>query len=301
MAKSEYEFARWAAQLPQTWRLSLYNKHMEELQRIGASHYSASKFIYRALGRSGAQWSDKPLSDFGFKEDEVDRYQDIAEWSDLYNDFDNWVNLSSLLSLASNLETYLSSITSLALMSDPGLLLGASRAVDGMALVKNNCAQHLMEQQSHVCKEVTRGDWSARICAFELVFGSNLELRAAHSELEEMRILRNEIGHAFGRDIEKSRELGEPKKLPMRKLSHSRLRKFYSASSRVANSIDQQLLTHHIGEYEILEFYRKFEEQVSDRSASERAQALKKKVGRAGSVPRGKLFCRGLVSYWDQL
>lgn len=301
MAKSEYQFARWNAQLGQTWRFSLYKKHQEELRRTGAAHYTALKFVYRGLGKSNASLQDQPLPKFGFASDEVGRYQTIKEWSDHYNEFDNWVHLSTLLSLASNLETFLASVTSLALRSDPGVIIGSSRAIDGMALVKAGRSNRLRLQEKSLTEDVTVGDWSSRIDAFESVFGDNPVLRAAHSDLEQMRIIRNEIGHAFGRDIDKSRELGEPKKLPIRKLSHARLRGFFSTSNNVARSIDLQLLANHIGEYEMLEFYRKFHEGVSDQTAPNRAIALKKEVGRSGSVPRGKLFCRGLVDYWDSL
>ena len=48
----------------------------------------------------------------------------IKDWSNALNDFQNWINLNTLLILAANLETYIAKVTKFSLLSDLGVLFG---------------------------------------------------------------------------------------------------------------------------------------------------------------------------------
>jgi hypothetical protein len=299
LAKSTYQFDRWNAQSTKTWAYSVFLKYDLELTRIGAAHYSASKFIFKALGESGAAWHDVPETQFGFSDDERDRYRDIKEWSDLYNEFDNWTNLSSLLTLASNFETYLAAGTRLALSSNPGVLLGLPKSIDGATLLKNGVKEPATSQD--IVEACTRGDWGSRLSAFSQSFGRIPSFESAHADLEFIRQVRNEVGHAFGRDIEQAREHGQVTKIRIRKLNHERLRKLQRSVRSVVRDIDAFLLENHVGEFEVIDFYSKLPREHWQYDIPQRAMLLKKAVGRYGAVPRGKKFCKGLIEYWDSL
>lgn len=299
MAKSTYKFDRWKAQSTKTWAYSVFLKYDLELVRIGAAHYTASKFIYKALGNSGATWHDMLDTQFGFPDDERDRYKDIKEWSDLYNEFDNWTNLNSLLTLTSNFETYLAAAVRLALSSNPGVLLGLPQSIDGATLLKNRVKEPVASQE--IVEACTRGDWSARLCAFSQSFGKIPSFESAHADLEFIRQVRNEVGHAFGRDIEQARKHGQVKKIQIRKLRHERLRALQKSVRSVVRDIDAFLLENHIGEFEVIDFYSKLPSKNLQYNVSRRAMLLKKEVGRYGAEPRGKIFCNGLIEYWDSL
>jgi hypothetical protein len=47
------------------------------------------------------------------------------------------VNLNVILTTVSNLETYLASVMAMALESDPGAVLGVSKAIDGASVLKH--------------------------------------------------------------------------------------------------------------------------------------------------------------------
>lgn len=282
-----------------TWAYSVFLKYDLELARIGAAHYTASKFVYKALGQSSATWSDPPDEKFGFSEDEMDRYKDIREWSDLYNEFDNWTNLSSLLTLASNLETYLAAGVKLALLSNPGVLLGLPKSIDGATLLKYKISEPISSKE--IVEACTRGDWGSRISAFSENFGQLPSFSNAHSDLEFIRKVRNEVGHAFGREIDLAREHGQVNKIQIRKLNHNRLRKLQRSIRSVVRDIDSFLLQTHIGEFEVIDFYSKLPLDDRQHEVYQRAMILKKSVGRSGAVPRGKEFCKGLIKYWDSL
>lgn len=297
--KSTYLFDRWKAQSSTTWAYTLYGKYDDELTRIGSAHFTASKFIYKSLGEAGVSLEDKPSEMLGFSKDEVNRYSSIKIWSDEYNSFSNWVNLNSLLTLVSNFETYLASIVQLAIDSDPGVVFGASRSIDGVYLKKYN--KNLKLPKLNIVEECTKGDWSSRIDAFERYFDSLSEFRAAHTHLEKMRNIRNEIGHAFGRDINASRSHGQLRKIPIRNFNHDRFRRYQKIIRLLVRAIDSNLLDKHIGEYEIIDFHNKHQSMYDHLPLHQRVWNLKKAVGKFGSEPRGKHFCGGLIEYLDNL
>lgn len=299
LAKSTYQFDRWNAQSTKTWAYSVFLQYNMELTRIGAAHYTASKFVYSALGKSDATWCNMPEGKFGFSDDEVDRYNTIREWSDLYNEFDNWKNLNSLLTLASNFETYLAAVVRLALSSNPGVLLGLPKSIDGAIMLKNGIKEPVSSME--IVEACTRGNWSSRLSAFSQNFGELSNFSDAHSDLEFIRNVRNEASHAFGREIEQARKHGQVKKIQIRKLNHKRLRKLQKNIKSIVQEIDVFLLQNHIGEFEVIDFYNKLPLEHRKYDVSRRAFLLKKAVGRYGAVPRGKKFCKELIEYWDSL
>lgn len=83
--------------------------------------------MYKKLGPS-AKWEDDVTQHFEFDDAEKSElYSDLKDWSNSFNQYDNWVNLNSILVFSSNLETYMASAITLALESDPGTLFGASK------------------------------------------------------------------------------------------------------------------------------------------------------------------------------
>ena len=119
--------------------------------------------------------------------------------------------------------------------------------------------------------------------------------------MEKIRVLRNKVGHAFGRDIEGSRNHEVKKILPMESLNSIQLDKCQKIIWSSAKSIDIYLLRNHIGEYQAVAFYhRLLPELRKDVHSSERAISLKKALGSYGDVS-GKEYCKGLVSYYEAL
>ena len=62
-------------------------------------------------------------------------------------------------SLAAYLEVYVRSVVSLALESDPGVLIGKPRAVDGVSLLKSRKDYSYIEQATGCAK----GNWQERL------------------------------------------------------------------------------------------------------------------------------------------
>ena len=66
-----------------------------------------------------------------------------------------------------------------------------------------------------------------------------------------MRKIRNNVAHAFGRDIDKTRARETVEMLPIERLSEERLQKYMELIRKISKAIDNQLLNNHIGEFEL--------------------------------------------------
>ena len=155
---------------------------------------------------------------------------------------------------------------------------------------------------AEVIVNITKGDWNSRINSFKKYFGTIP--RTLHNQigkLEKIRIMRNNLGHAFGRDIRDSRNHEVKKTKPMEILSDIRLKIYQKAIWTSAKSIDRFLLKNHIGEYQAVAFYHRIYDELNhDVHQSERAIILKKRLGAFGDVS-GKDYCKGLVNYYERI
>ncbi|PIB61903.1 hypothetical protein AOA60_09315 [Pseudomonas sp. 2822-17] len=259
------------------------------------------KLVYTHLG-GVAKWEDLPTEHLVFKDEQkAALFKDMKDWSSGFNEFENWTNLNALVSLVSYLETYISAIVSLAIESDVGVLYGASKSIDGIYVLKHG---NILKSNIGVhVKNCVKGDWSSRIAAYKSMFGTvPTVLESNISDLEAMRNLRNNIGHAFGRDIEDSRRKGIRRTAPMERLSFERLYKYQRLAKKIAGAIDKHLLHQHIGDFETIYFYHQMVPTLPTHvHPNSRAILFKKALGRFGAQSIGKNFCYGLVMYYESL
>jgi hypothetical protein len=232
-----------------------------------------------------------PLDDKGRKNNKLN------QWSQDYKEFINWVRLNAAVSLSGYLEVYLQSAATLALESDPGTLLGAPRAIDGIALLKTKDKYSYSDDAASVAK----GTWPSRLSAYKEYFGKlPAVVEDSISELEQLRELRNGVAHVFGREPGdyKSRINFELK--PLQRLSNERLKKWLEVVANVALAIDDHLREAHIGAYEVVNYYHRWNRQ--HRSGPLRKEAAFKK--NLNSVVGSRLstgYFRELISYYESL
>ena len=170
MSKSAVRFDRWKPRERSTWPFQVFQKYTVELERLLFSQISGSKFLYSTLGRTTAAWSDSPTKHFVFDlRYQAELFKDLKDWSRAFNDFANWTRLNAVIAMTSNLETYMTSVMSLALESDPGLIIGVPRAVDGISLLKQGITPPGITENLEAC---TKGDWHSRVANYERLFGA---------------------------------------------------------------------------------------------------------------------------------
>lgn len=299
MGKSTVEFDRWVSIRDNSWPYQVFRKHTQELNRMMWANEPATKLVYEQLKSNGAKWKDKSSKHFNFPvQDGREVFDDLKDWSDSYNQFQNWTNLNGLMAITSNFETYLSSVLSLALESDPGLIYKSSKSVDGMSLIKSGA--HKFPFENEIIIAITKGDWNSRISALNKYFDYvPTSMSSNIGRLEKIRILRNKVGHAFGRDIENSRINEVKETLPMEKLTTPNFIKIRKLIWQCVTELDRHLLDNHIGEFQIIKYFHSFEPQLKG-TQDNKAMVFKKKIGAFGDLS-GKKYCRGLVDYYYSL
>ncbi|WP_156150548.1 hypothetical protein [Pantoea sp. BL1] len=302
MSRSQYTFERWTPQSKSSWAWSVFKKHNNELLRMFTTFDNSYRYTFTNLKSNGANLTDTPEVHFKFREKkDIERFESLEQWVASYNQLENWVNLNALVSIMSNLETYMATIIPLAIESDIGVLYGISNRIDGIEILKHNKKKpHGIEEIVTSC---TKGTWGSRVNSYQKVFDRIPKYLEGHiSELDKMRNLRNNVAHAFGRDIESSREKGVLSILPSEKLTRVKLLEYQSIVWKVTKAIDAHLYNFHIGEYSRVLFYHNLQSEIDpSRHPSEKAMLLKKAIGRFGDVAAGKEFCKGLVNYYESI
>jgi hypothetical protein len=301
MKSSTHQFDRWNPREKSTWVFWVFKKHNVELLRMYTAFESSRSFTYSSLGKV-AKWDDEPSKHLSFTRPlRFDQFETMRDWSDSFNDFENWLNLNALVAISSNLETYMATVIPLALSSDIGSLYGTTRKIDGIGILKHGHAK-AFDFEHHVVA-CTKGDWSSRLAAYERYFGRSPKFFSSNiSALERIRTLRNNVAHSFGRDIEASRDQLQVKTLPIEKLSRNNLLSLQKVVWQIAKAIDVHLHNFHIGEYQALAFYHRLYPSLRhDLHPAMRAMEFKKRIGSFGSTPAGKEYCKGLVQYYEAL
>jgi hypothetical protein len=302
MSISTYQFDRWKPRSKSSWAWRVFKKHNIEFQRMYTSFDTSRRYTYQNLGTNGAEKNDNPDSHFRFDRPwESKNFGDMSDWCNAFNDLENWMNLNALVAILSNLETYMATIIPLALESDIGVVFGVSRRIDGIKILKHG--KETPFDFKDIVITCTKGTWDSRISAYERAFGKAPKYLKNHvSELDKMRNMRNNVAHAFGREIEASRKNGNINTLPIERLSRERLLKYQAIVWKTTKAIDTHLQNFHIGEYQALLFYHELYLTLNHNvHQSMRAVELKKKIGQFGIEAQGKDFCKGLVAYYESI
>lgn len=221
----------------------------------------------------------------------------VTQWLDAREELENWLRLSALVSAAAYLEVYLRQAIRSALMSDPLCRFGASKALDGTALLKSGNEL----PYEHEIKEITKGEWHKRVAAFEKIFGIPLTgISSQIATLDKIRQIRNEFAHGFGRDL----SVPNPSNTAIaqaRRLSQPTWLKYIGALSKSAAAIDRFLLKEFIGNFELIHFYHEWKSRPphADDDGLSSAEALRLSFKRELSISPGAKFCSDLIKYYD--
>lgn len=308
---SNKQFDRWNPKGEHSLPYAVYKSYGSELRRMYRTMSSSHKYVYTSLNiDKNAKWSDSPNYYFRF-DAEIKKnnayFTTLKDWSNAYNDLENWTNLNALVTINANFETYLVKIIQLSLESDFGLLYGVSQEFDGIKAVKKG-------NQFDFSREIincTKGDWHSRIKYMKKYFNEIPKILEDNiDKLENIRKIRNDVAHAFGRDIEKSHEIRNVQKHSIKKLNSIKLCNYWELIDECVRELDKQLYRKHIGEYQLLLLYHiqinEIENKINPkmRNVKNKAREFRKKFGRddiTGNYSLGQEFCEGLVLYYESL
>ncbi len=292
-------FDRWKHALPHSGPFLVYKQYYEELNRFYWASYSGHKITYTEMTEKGYTWESTPEAVLSLPKKNY-CFKTLRDWSDAYNSLQVWTRLNVVISMVSILETFIDSVCGLAIESNPGVLINSSKSLDGVSLLKRKRLDRVLIENA--IESISKGTWVQRRAAFDVLFGGHpSDWDVFEADLEELRKKRNSVGHAFGRDINKSRRFEEIKPLPLEGIKQEDLIHFFDITLKTAVSIDKYLLDHHIGEYQALYAFHVFyiHNQGKEWDDKSMAKAFRKQYCRSRS-PLGKAFFNDLLKYYHE-
>lgn len=295
------KFNRWESIDDYTHVFRLFSKHHEYMNSLYWASVPATDFVMGTHTREIKKHPTQTTHDILKINKNYKNAMRVTESSEDYvkylKEFNNWTRLNTLVSVTAYFETYLSSVVSLSIESDLGILYSIPQRIDGISVLKhNNGNEYSFFDKSAM---ITKGTWSQRIGSFKKLFQTVPQILVdSESDLEKMRNIRNNVAHAFGRGIEESRSRDNIDIRPVERLSIERLQKYMNIIRKVAKEIDKQLLNNHIGEYEIIYFYHK---RIIKLNQDINEFELKKEFNGLNFKNRNIDFYKDLIDYYKNI
>lgn len=175
------------------WRL--FKRHHTHFNDIFWSHKTAKAHVYSCTRDYSRDDATGHLFQFASGNRRVP--DTLGKWADAYSAFDQWMQMASIMAIVGYLETYIAQVSTAALESCPSYIFGGGGYIDGAIFLKSNPKYDMYRYT----EPLVRGDWQARASAYKALFGTCPYIEFI-SQLEQLRKLRNDTGHCFGRDIE---------------------------------------------------------------------------------------------------
>ena len=289
-------FERWNLAWGSSWAYKLFQQHHRQINSLYWSHIGVKNSAFQSTRK---YTEEDPTSVLFQLSDPANKNLDIplGEWSKNYSDFDNWVRLNALVGITGYLEVFFKTIIRAAIESDPSVLHGASRVVDGVVYLKSNPKYSLKEHADNV----SIGDWNQRIAKYKKIFGSvPCVMEASVRELEDLRRTRNGVSHTFGRSSDDYDSIVDANAKPQKKISEEKLVKTLALIGKIAKEVEVDLASKHIGDFESVYFYHQWDKVIDPNHQTE-PKVLKKKIGQLHGRSIGKEYFQELISYYNSL
>lgn len=294
---SNISFDRWSSPYPHSLPYRIFKESDNEVRSLVISYESSFSFICSNLRKLGATW-ESPAFDYGLAEN--NKVLTVKQWVNNSKEFANWMRLSLLMSMCSNVEIYMASIIRESIESDPGIIMGASHQIDGIKLLKSGNKVDENVIADHI-KKCTKDTWSSRLCHIEKLFGAMPIIANNIKQLEDIRNLRNAVGHAFGRNIEKSQQYYRIEIEPIERISVKRYNKYITLLYDIVQEFDKIVTGNHIGCFEIILQYHKMYESIKDLDKGYQVNELKATLKIDKNTGVSKELCRGVYLYYNNL
>ena len=181
------------------------------------------------------------------------------------------------------------------------MIFGCHHDIDGILLLKKNHKISKEETESRVIN-CTKGDWNSRLANFRTLYGHiPTSIQQNVSQLEKIRKLRNEVGHAFGRNIEQAKRYEVIEISAMHKLPVNTFLRYHKLLYDIAREVDAFLLNTHIGNYEPLFHLHNIYDTIAPLNKGQKMITLKKSMGNEVKGQFSKDFCRQVIMYYENL
>jgi hypothetical protein len=287
-------FARDSNYLGTTWAFNTFIQHHTEINNMYWSFVPAWSYAHYMARKNKTSTPEVLFCASGPDVHRLDN--SIPQFLRNFESLANWVRLSALLSALSYFEIYLRKAVTLSLLSDPAVRLGKSKAIEGVTWLKKG----IKDDSEPLVVSCIKGDWYARINGFRRLFASVPPLMEAKKhELDKLRVLRNKVGHSYGRNL--SIDVLETAVPSMERLSEERLKDCLELVFAVAKDTDSFLLGNHIGSFEELLYFHGWRQTLKGTCRLDEGKHLQKALNQL-YFGRGlnRSYCDDLVSFYHR-
>lgn len=162
-------------------------------QYFWASHLAAGglDFQLKALDPQA-----EPIAALGLRESDY-QYRlghSVEHVKSMSKEHWRWRRLLTLILLSAALERYIKAAAELAVASDPALIAGFDKRLDGLYVRKRK-----LRMQKPDLAGLTIGPWPSRFKTYRSLFGTLPSEAAEHEgHLERLRVTRNQVAHSLG-------------------------------------------------------------------------------------------------------
>jgi hypothetical protein len=286
-------YSRWEPFLGQSAAYLLFKRHQTHFNSVFWSYAAAHRHAYAATRGHSPDESTSSVFSYAVKNRRLNI--SLAEWAAHFDGFDRWSRYASVLAISGYLELFLAQIASASLESCPSIILGGSREVNGVALLKSRKDYGFFDR----IEPIIRGDWSSRVRAYKRLFG-NCPFEGDVSDLERMRKIRNNAGHCFGRNIELLQRPESSQITRLSPISNDRLVKMLALADSVASDVEKHLAKAYVGCYEVIRLYHaSYPKLQRVPGLREKADALNIEVVKMTGSPCGRKYAEAVMREYD--
>lgn len=213
-------------------------------------------------------------------------------------EFLKWNRSSFIVAATGSLETYFQRVILTALLSDPGLIYGKSRIIDGISWLKLG----VVADHTKTLESATSGTWHQRYASIKKLFGDIPIISGHIAELDKIRIFRNNVGHAFGRALTTNPNLTTRQAERMRSINEKQFQNWLGVISETAAALDEILVANHIGDFEpVLHLHAYVKSlKLPPTFNKEFSRTYKVLLAQAEGHSKGLAYCEGLVSAYQK-
>lgn len=287
-------FDRWKARLSYSWPYHVFRDHHTELNSMywafapmygyaedivkKSNHGTSPSTLFNAVGPDARRLSST-----------------LEEWQNSCGLTASWLRASCVIAACGYLEVYIKNIVKLAIMSDPAVIFGKKKAIDGVQWLKLG----IKDDRSSYIEKMIKGAWPARVCGYKNVFGVVPSvLQDKVSELDKIRVFRNSVGHSFGRDLD-GHDVLDFHSGNMKRISENRLKNWLDLINQAAISIDNHLLSEHIGDFESILFYHRYSSKKINKGNIVRD--YRRELSRITNNSFSSQYCKDLLKFYDKI
>lgn len=287
-------FERYSSWQGKTW---CYGRFQSNHTQLNNFYWTTLSTIYHAQ-KISKQHEDAVIANQVFPvRDSAKLNWPLNRWRMYTKESENWLRLNVLMSMSSYLELYIRCATRAALESDPCLLYGKPRLVDGVELLIHN-ESYGFAKEAEPCAS---GDWNSRFSQYTSLFKPTddqvKKFQSVIGDLEYIRKVRNSVGHSFGFDMDGLADDGLAATVKHYRISHDRIQKLLGIVEDTAATIEE-CLSSHVGDYETVRMFHRRGQQTD---LVARGRELKADIFKSVGRSPGNEYFSGLAKYYRKL